>query len=74
MYHRPELTTPRTVIATTPGSKRMDGMFVRFGGVLKELHFEDRTGKAHGLYLDTMYYAVLQQTAALSDGRNHVLS
>jgi len=74
VYDTPELNTVRTVIATTRGSKRMDGLCVRFGGVLKELLFEDKTGKAHGLYLDTMYYTVLQQTGALSDGTNHVLS
>jgi len=42
VYDTPRLNTPRTVIATTRGSKRMDGMIVRFGGVLKELHFEDK--------------------------------
>jgi hypothetical protein len=54
-------STPRTVVATARGSKRLDAAVLsRFGGVLKELHFEDNTGKDHGLYLDTMYYTLLE--------------
>jgi hypothetical protein len=53
------LRTPRTVIATTRGSKRLDGLHTRFGGVLKELYFEDKTSKDHGLFLETIYYTLL---------------
>jgi hypothetical protein len=59
VYDTPEMKTPRTVIATARGSKRLDGVFFRFGGVLRELQFEDKTGKSHGLYLDTLYYTPL---------------
>jgi hypothetical protein len=41
------------------GSARLDGVYSRFGGVLKELHFEDKTEKDHGLYLEAMYYTPL---------------
>ena len=50
---------PKTVIATVRGSKRLDGVYSRFGGVLKELQFEDKTGKDHGLYLEAMTYTPL---------------
>jgi len=57
VFDTPEMNTLRTVIATTRGSKRMDNIYTTFGGVLKELQFEDKTGKEHGLYLETAYYA-----------------
>lgn len=60
VYDTPEQIGPRTVIATVRGSKRLDGVYSRFGGVLKELHFEDKTGKDHGLYLEAMYYTPLE--------------
>ena len=60
VYDTPEQIEPRTVIATVRGSKRLDGLYSRFGGVLKELHFEDKTGKDHGLYLEAMYYTPLE--------------
>lgn len=59
VFDDPGLSTPRTVIATTRGSSRLDGIHARFGGVLKELYFEDRTSKAHGLFLEAMYYTRL---------------
>jgi hypothetical protein len=59
VFDSPEMETPRTVIATARGSKRLDGVLTRFGGVLRELQFEDQTGKEHGLYLDTLFYTPL---------------
>lgn len=32
---------------------------VYFGGVLKELQFEDKRGKDHALYLEAVYYTPL---------------
>jgi hypothetical protein len=60
VFDEPDMRTPRTVIATTRGSKRLDGIHTRFGGELKELYFEDKTSKDHGLFLDAMYYTRLQ--------------
>jgi len=60
VYHTPERIEPRTVVATVRGSKRLDGSLYRFGGMLKELQFEDKTGKEHGLFLETMYYTPLE--------------
>jgi hypothetical protein len=57
VYDTPQMSTPRTVIATARGSKRLDGVFTRFGGVLRDLQFEDKTGKSRGLYLDSQFYA-----------------
>ena len=59
VYDTPEQIEPRTLIATVHGSKRLDGVYSRFGGVLKELQFQDKTGKDHGLYLEAMYYTPL---------------
>jgi hypothetical protein len=59
VYDTPDRDTPRTVIATTRGSKRLDGIHARFGGMLRELHFEDVTGKEHALYLEALYYTPL---------------
>jgi hypothetical protein len=59
VYDTPDMVGSRTVIATARGSARLDGVYSRFGGVLKELRFEDKTGKEHGLYLETMYYTPL---------------
>jgi hypothetical protein len=59
VYDTPNMIEPRTVIATVRGSARLDGVYSRFGGVLKELHFEDKTEKDHGLYLEAMYYTPL---------------
>jgi len=60
VFDSPQKSTPRTVVATARGSKRLHAVHSRFGGVLKELHFEDKTGKDHGLYLETMYYTLLE--------------
>jgi hypothetical protein len=59
VFDGPDLQQPRTIIATTRGSKRLDGSYMRFGGLLKELYFEDQTGKDHGLFLETLYYTHL---------------
>lgn len=59
VFDTPDRATPRTVIATARGSKRLDNTYARFGGLLKELYFDDKTGKEHGLYLETMYYTPL---------------
>lgn len=59
VFDTPEMKAPRTVIATARGSKRLDSVTTRFGGVLRELQFEDKTGKSHSLYLDSLYYTPL---------------
>ena len=59
VYDTPDQTDPRTLVATVRGSKRLDGIYSRFGGVLKELRFEDKTGRYHGLYLEACYYTPL---------------
>lgn len=59
VYDTPEMTGRRTVIATVRGSKRLNGGYARFGGILKELSFDDKTGKEHGLFLETLYYTPL---------------
>jgi hypothetical protein len=59
VYDTRDLGTPRTVIATTRGTKRLDGVHTRFGGTLKELYFEDKTSKDHGLFLEAIYYTRL---------------
>ena len=59
VYDTPEQTDPRTMVATARGSKRLDGQYTRFGGMLRELQFEDKTGKDHGLYLEAIYYTPL---------------
>jgi len=65
VFDTPDLRVPRTVIATTRGSRRLDGIHARFGGMLKELRFDDRTGKGHGLYLEVLYYTPLGMAKAL---------
>ena len=59
VYDTDELKKPRTVLATARGSKRLDGVRGRFGGVLKTLTFEDKTRKEHRMYLEAMYYTPL---------------
>jgi len=59
VYDTPERLEPRSLIATVRGSKRLDRVDSRFGGVLRELHFDDKTGKDHGLYLEAIYYTPL---------------
>jgi len=59
VFDTPDQVEPRTLIATVRGSKRLDGLYSRFGGVLKELRFEDKTGRYHGLYLEACYYTPL---------------
>ena len=59
VYDTPDQTGPRTLVATVRGSKRLDALYSRFGGVLKELQFVDKTGRASGLYLEAVYYTPL---------------
>jgi hypothetical protein len=56
VFDSPDMSVPKTVIATTRGSKRLDTIYSRFGGILKELEFDDKTGKRHSLYLESLYY------------------
>jgi len=58
VFDTPNRGTPRSVIATTRGSKRLEEVYTRFGGLLRELQFEDKTGGDHGLFLETAYYTV----------------
>jgi hypothetical protein len=51
---------PRTVIATTRGSRKLGPGETRFGGFLKKLTFKDPTSKKHGLFLETIYYTQLE--------------
>ncbi|MFN2242677.1 MAG: hypothetical protein ACK2U2_10340 [Anaerolineae bacterium] len=60
LFDTPDRSYPRTLLATVRGSRRLDGSRIRFGGVLKELRFEDKTGRQHGLYLEAAYYTPLQ--------------
>ena len=66
VFDTPECQHPRTVIATARGSRRLDGVTTRFGGILKELHFEDHTGKDHGYYLEVGFYTPLAGLASAS--------
>jgi len=59
LYDTPDRTGPKTLVATVRGSKKLDGSCTRFGGVLKELHFVEKTGTDHGLYLEALYYTPL---------------
>jgi hypothetical protein len=59
VFDTPARTERRTVLATVRGSNRLDVVPYRFGGMLKELQFEDKTGKDHGLYLEAIYYTPL---------------
>jgi hypothetical protein len=59
VFDTPDMRLPRTVIATARRSRRLDGVYSRFGGILKELYFEDKTGKEHALYLEALYYTPL---------------
>ena len=60
VFDTPEMKAPRTVIATARGSSRLHSDCARLGGVLKELYFEDKTGREHGLYLEAMCYTPLE--------------
>ena len=59
VYDTEELVEPRTVMATARGSKRLDGVRGRFGGVLKTLTFEGKPPTEHGMYLEGLYYTPL---------------
>jgi hypothetical protein len=61
VFDTPECLAPRTVIATARGSKRLDGVMTRFGGMLRELYFDDQTHKDHGYYLEVDYYTPLER-------------
>lgn len=56
VYDTPEQAGPRALVATVRGARRLDGSCTRFGGVLKELHFADRSARYQGLYLEAIYY------------------
>lgn len=59
LYESAALNGRPTVIATARGSTRLESGPVRLGGMLKELKFDDKTGKEHGLFLETLYFTPL---------------
>lgn len=60
VFDSPKSNLPRTVIATLRGSWKIPNWsYIRFGGVLKKISFDDKTKKKHGLYLDTQFYTPL---------------
>ncbi|MFN2292578.1 MAG: hypothetical protein ACK2UC_15410 [Anaerolineae bacterium] len=68
LFDTPDRAYPRTLLATVRGSRRLDGAHIRCGGVLKELWFEDKTSRQHGLYLEAAYYTPLQGPDAAGTG------
>ena len=68
LFDTPDRAYPRTLLPTVRGSKRLDGSRIRFGGAIKELRFEDKTSRQHGLYLEAAYYTPLQELGAAGTG------
>jgi hypothetical protein len=50
---------PQTVVATVRGQKLEHDGPVRFGGVLRNLKFKDKTKKSHQFFLETVFYTRL---------------
>ena len=50
---------PNTVVATVRGQRIEHDGPIRFGGVLRELQFEDKTKKSHQFYLETVFFTRL---------------
>jgi hypothetical protein len=65
VFDTPKCIAPRTVVATARSSKRLDGAMTRFGGMLRELYFDDQMISGHGLYLEIAYYTPLGRSPAL---------
>jgi hypothetical protein len=56
VFDTEESTPPRTLIATSRGSKHLDSRPTTLAGYLKRMQFDDPTGSQHGIFLETLYY------------------
>lgn len=59
VFDDPELTSLNSVIATVRGKRLEHDGAIRFGGILRELKFNDTTNNSHKFYLEVAYYTPL---------------
>ncbi len=50
---------PNSMVATVRGQRLAHDGPIRFGGVLRNLEFKDKTKKSHKFYLETVFYTKL---------------
>ncbi len=50
---------PNSMIATKRGQRLTHKGPIRFGGILRDLKFKDKTRKSHKFYLETLFYTLL---------------
>lgn len=56
VYADSDLKGDKTIIATMRGSKKLATAKTTFGGIVKKLKFKNRSERAHGLYVETLFY------------------
>ncbi len=54
-----EMQELNSVVATVRGHRLVHDGAIRFGGVLRQLKFKDKTKKSHKYYLETVFYTKL---------------
>ena len=53
------MRSPNSMVATVRGQRLAHDGPIRFGGVLRNLEFKDKTKKSHKFYLETVFYTKL---------------
>ncbi len=59
VFDDPEMNSLNSVIATVRGKRLAHDGPIRFGGILRDLKFKDKTKKSHKFYLEVVYYTKL---------------
>jgi len=59
VFNDRQMHEPHSMVATVRGHRLVHGGPIRFGGVLRQLKFPDRTKKSHKFYLETVFYTKL---------------
>ena len=55
-----QMREPNSVIATVRGQKLDHDGPIRFGGILRDLKFDDKTEKSHRYFIETVFYTKLK--------------
>jgi len=69
VYANPDLNGDKTIVTTMRGPRRLAVAMTTFGGIVKKLNFKDKSERAHGLYVETLFYKSARKPSSCVERR-----